>query len=93
LELELHTLSLILTFRAASPLGLHHLPHDKMGISPIVETSNAQIYGDTQAIYEGLVFHHIVGGLEVESNNIPRGLGLGATHRIAGPLGGQCTQA
>jgi hypothetical protein len=60
-----------------------------MGISPIVETSNAQIYGDTQAIYEGLVFQHIVGGLEVESNNIPRGLGLGATHRIAGPLGGQ----
>jgi hypothetical protein len=46
-----------------------------------------------KSIVEGLVFHHIVGGLEVESNNIPRGLGLGAIHRIAGPLGGQCTQA
>ena len=79
--IELETVELVLQlvdFSAiCSHLGivvarlLHDLVDDQLGVAPDVEASNAQLYGDAQAIDERLIFSHIVGGREMDVDHVP----------------------
>ena len=51
--------------------GLHYLVDDELGVASDVEASNSYLDGDLETVDEGLVFCDVVGGGEVNPDDIP----------------------
>ena len=72
-----HSIAVRLHLLVVAASLLHHLVDGELGVSPDVETFDAEFDGDAEAAEEGLVFRHVVRCWEVQAHHIPHVLSEG----------------
>ena len=72
-----HCIAVCLHLLIVAASLLHHLVDVELGVSPDVETFDAEFDGDAEAAEEGLVFHHVVRRREVQAHHVPHVLSEG----------------
>ena len=50
---------------------LHDLVDDQLGVALDIEASDTQLDGDAQVVDERLIFGHIIGGGEMDADQVP----------------------